>query len=281
MKTTYYRQGNRAGKLLASHLKERTSQVKIPYVRDGHGTKVMNPKAIVDEFAAFYAQLYNLSGDTTQHQPTPQNITTFLEGIHLPQLSTEQATALTNPIVPTKISRALCDTPRHKTPGPDGYSTHYYIVFEDLLLPHLTAIFNHILDTGNIPPEMLEATIVTLPKPGKSTDSCANYCPISLLNADTQLFTKVLVNRIRPLLYQLVSPEKSGFVPGCQVEDNTRRSLDIMELMNSDSSQGLMIALGLYVRGPPQAYLPTQILNWTPIPILFPSSYSHEFRIHL
>ncbi|CAH2246020.1 Hypothetical predicted protein, partial [Pelobates cultripes] len=147
MKTNYYRQGNRAGKILASQLKERNSQMKIPYIKDDTGTKIRNPKAIVDKFAQFYAGLYNLSEDTTQHQPSPQDITTFLEGVTLLRLFNEQATALTNPIVASEVSKALHDTPRHKAPGPDGFSTHYYRVFEDQLLLHLTALFNHILES--------------------------------------------------------------------------------------------------------------------------------------
>ncbi|CAH2224585.1 Hypothetical predicted protein [Pelobates cultripes] len=41
MKTNYYRQGNRAGKILTSQLRERTSQAKIPYINDDTGTKIL------------------------------------------------------------------------------------------------------------------------------------------------------------------------------------------------------------------------------------------------
>ncbi|CAH2275208.1 Hypothetical predicted protein [Pelobates cultripes] len=136
LKTHYYRQGNRAGKLLAYQLKERTSHMKIPYLLDGTGSKQISPKMMVDEFAAFYEALYNLSFDPSQHQPTQPEILYFLDGVGLPQLSSDQAASVDRPITMDEVSKALKDTPRHKALGPDGFSTYYYNVFEDQLIAH-------------------------------------------------------------------------------------------------------------------------------------------------
>ncbi|CAH2297019.1 Hypothetical predicted protein, partial [Pelobates cultripes] len=112
---------------------------------DGNGTKLTNPKLIVEEIATFYGALYNLSEDPLQHQLTPLEIAAYLDRVELPQLSSDQASLLSSKITPEEISKALRETPRHKAQGPDGFSTHYYKVFADQLLPHMTSLFNNIM----------------------------------------------------------------------------------------------------------------------------------------
>ncbi|CAH2294656.1 immunoglobulin superfamily member 1-like [Pelobates cultripes] len=60
---------------------------------------------MVDEFVTFYGMLYNLADDPSQHQPTPPKIATFLDGVELLQLSSDQASSLNSPITSDEISK--------------------------------------------------------------------------------------------------------------------------------------------------------------------------------
>ena len=69
-------------------------------------------------------------------------------------------------------------------------------------------------------PEGVNSTsIVLIPKianPSKLSD----YRPISLCNVIYKVISKCLVNRLRPLLDDLISPEHSAFIPGRMITDN-------------------------------------------------------------
>ncbi|CAH2312373.1 Hypothetical predicted protein, partial [Pelobates cultripes] len=115
-----------------------------------------------------------------------------------------------------EIRRAILSLPKHKAPGPDRLSNYYYHKLETLLTPHLTKLFNTIKMSGTLPTEMLEAHVVTLPKPGKPPTQCENLRPISLLNADIKLYAKLWALRLKTHLTELVSIKQAGYVPGRQ-----------------------------------------------------------------
>lgn len=47
------------------------------------------------------------------------------------------------------------------------------------------------LKEETLPASMAEAIIVVVPKPGKDPELCTSYRPISLLNADAKILTKL------------------------------------------------------------------------------------------
>ncbi|XP_073488868.1 uncharacterized protein [Aquarana catesbeiana] len=169
-----------------------------------HGTKHITPKDIVDQFGSYYSKLYNLTSTSSALPPSSSDIDDFLTNLHLPTLSQEQILQLSSPFSPLEVAAAINVLPLHKAPGPDGFNNEYYKTFSDLLTPYLCHSFNSIANTGCIPPESIQAAIVTIPKPGKPTDQPASYRPISLLNTDTKLFAKLLATRLSDIKAQLI-----------------------------------------------------------------------------
>lgn len=158
-----------------------------------------------------------------------EDIENFLSSIHLPSISTAQLETISTAFSPTEILKTIKKLPLHKAPSPDGFPNEYYKCLSDLITPHLCNTFNHYTTMGKISKESQEALIVTLPKPGKSPDSPANYRPISLLNTDTKLYAKLLAQRLSTIIPQIIHPDQVGFVPGRQASDGTRRLIDLIQ----------------------------------------------------
>lgn len=66
--------------------------------------------------------------------------------------------------------------------------------------------------SGIMPPEVNNTTIVLIPKiphPVKITD----FRPISLCNVIYKVVSKCMVNRLSPVLDDIISPTQSAFIP--------------------------------------------------------------------
>lgn len=152
-------------------------------------------------------------------------IDSFWNILNLPSLSETKLQNLNSP----EINQAIHSLPNGNSPGPNRYSntiTEHFIPLHH----HISAllIFNQAIIDRPVPLEMLQTTIVTMPKPGKTPDCPANFRPISLLNTHIKWYAKLLANRILKVLPTLINPVQVGFIKGRQAPNGTRRLLNIL-----------------------------------------------------
>lgn len=134
----------------------------------------------------------------------------------------------------SEIQKTIASLPINKSPGPYGYFSKCYQNYTDILTPILQRVFQAAAPSASFPSEMLQATVITLSKPGKESDKAQHFRPISLLNVDLKVYAKLLANRIAQLLPSLVKPDQVGFVEGRQATDATRRILNLIHLASGD-----------------------------------------------
>lgn len=161
----------------------------------------------------------------------------------LPSLLPQQSDGLNRPLTLQEVQTVIRSSKLLKSPGPDGLPNEYYRTFLDILASHLQKVCQSFFTSLPPPVEMLQATISTIPKPGKPLDDPANFQPISLLNSDVKLFSKILANRINLLLPSLVSPDQVGFIPHKQARDGTRRVLDLIQSAHISKDDSALISL--------------------------------------
>lgn len=75
------------------------------------------------------------------------------------------------------------------------------------------SIPTEVLNGDAIPDGWNDANVVLIPKV-KDPDCMKNLRPISLCNVTYKLISKVLANRLRKILPEIIAPNQSAFVPG-------------------------------------------------------------------
>lgn len=110
------------------------------------------------------------------------------DNLNLPSVVADQSSLLGSDISAAEIL-AIKSLKCNKPPG---YISEFYKKFATEICPLLKAMFNELLSSGHLPPTLRQTSITLLPKGGKDHLQCASYCPISLLNVDYKISSKVL-----------------------------------------------------------------------------------------
>ena len=140
-----------------------------------------------------------------------------------------------------EVWRALMQMHPTKSPSLDGMSPIFFQKYWDVVGPQVTQSVIHILRIGIMPNGMNDTYICLIPKV-KSPQKITEYRPISLCNVIYKIIAKVLANRLKGVLPEVISDAQSAFVPGRQITDNVLVAFEVMHCINQrrKGKEGLM-----------------------------------------
>lgn len=103
-----------------------------------------------------------------------------------------------------EVQQALGTLQAVKTPGTDGLPAEFYRQYGKQLLPKIHDMVSQALEGGSLPASTVMTTIiVVIPKPDKDTELCSSCWPLSLLNDDVKILSKVLASRMNEVILTL------------------------------------------------------------------------------
>lgn len=98
------------------------------------------------------------------------------------------------------------------------------------------AICEKAFERGTFDTQVAETLLVLIPK-GDHPSSFKDFRPITLCNVIYKLISKVLVNRLRPFLDNIVSPLQSSFILGSGTKDNAIVLQEVIHHLNKKKSK--------------------------------------------
>jgi len=128
-------------------------------------------------------------------------------------------TLLNAPFSREEVQKALFSIGDLKAPGQDGLHAIFYKRFWNMLGDDLVVQVLGAVNSATIPSGWNDTMIVMIPKV-ENPDKVAQFRPISLCNVVYKVISKMLANRMKGILEEIISDHQSAFVPGRLITNN-------------------------------------------------------------
>lgn len=133
---------------------------------------------------------------------------------HIPKLvSREDNFNLNRPVTEEELSEVPKDMQNGKAAGPNGFNVDFFKSCWNIVKQDILNVVEDSKRKKTILKSLNTSFISLIPKE-HSAQTIDKYRPIALCNVVYKIISKVVANRLKPLLPSLVSEEKLGYVEG-------------------------------------------------------------------
>ncbi|CAL1412877.1 unnamed protein product [Linum trigynum] len=147
------------------------------------------------------------------------------------KLQAEDNEELMRPFTKEDVWAALKKMGSRKAPGSDELSVFFFFrKYWSIVGDEVTRAVLQILETGEMT-EGLNHTLITLIPKTKQPVSPKDFRPISLCNVLYKIVSKILANRLKPMLDRIISPAQSAFIPGRFITSNIMAAFECFHTM--------------------------------------------------
>jgi hypothetical protein len=149
---------------------------------------------------------------------------------------------LTRDFTDREIGDALFQIGPLKAPGVDGFPARFFQRNWGILKDEIIAAVKKFFKEGVMPSEINETVIVLIPK-NNDPETLKDFRPISLCNVVYKIVAKCIVNRLRPMLDELINEAQSAFIPGRLTTDNALIAFECFHRSKETRRKGAASAL--------------------------------------
>ena len=129
----------------------------------------------------------------------------------------------------------MAQLPLDKAPGPDGLPARFFQRNWDSLKENIIKAVREFFRTSIMPEGVNETVIILIPKVDEHV-RMTDFRPISLCNVVYKIVAKCLLNRLRALLDDIISPYQSAFIPGRLITDNALLAFECLHFLQHEKN---------------------------------------------
>ena len=205
--------------------RRRKNKIKALQREDGQLTEdILEMKALT---TSFYKTLYTYEGVQNMDRvisTVPRKVTRGMNEI------------LNAPYTDKEVKTALFQMFPTKSPGPDGFPAHFFQRQWEICGDDVTRAVLRIVE-GNESAASINDTILLLIPKVKNPTLLTQFRPISLCNVLYKIASKVISNRLKLVLSDIISEEQSAFVPGRLITDNIITAYECLHFMKRNKAK--------------------------------------------
>ena len=140
----------------------------------------------------------------------------------------EQASSYNGLLTTSECRSALLGMAKRKAPGSDGLPMKFYVKFWGVLGEDLVCVLNSCYRDGCMSLSQCSGVILLSFKKGDRLD-IRNWRPISLLNVDYKLASRVIAGRLLKVIHLVVAKDQTCGVPGRFIGENVAFLRDVVD----------------------------------------------------
>ncbi|KAF7842342.1 ribonuclease H [Senna tora] len=219
---TWLVNGDRYTAYFHNIVKRRRVQNHITTIQDENGGWCDNLKDIQSMGISYFKDIFT---ETSTWQV--DQILSNLGKYHIPSLTDTHLNVLNLPLSEDECFLALNQMKLDGAPGPDGFHVRFYRQFWDIVKGDVLSMLNSFFQNGIMDPKLNMSYITLIPKT-LSPQTFKDFRRISLANVSYKLVTKILCNRLKVILPDIIAPNQSAFLKGRLIGDNILLATEVM-----------------------------------------------------
>jgi hypothetical protein len=159
-------------------------------------------------------------------------------------VSKHENNQLTKDITEEEITKPVWDMDPDKALGPDRFSNRFYRSFWDIIKRDLKKMLNYTLHKKKIRGATNSTFLVLIPK-DSNPSNFSRFHPISLCSSSYKILTKIIANRLKPLLPKLISENQGGFLKDKHITDNIVLVQEAIHSNKKSKALGMVVKLDM------------------------------------
>eukprot|EP00253_Pinus_taeda_P027470 PITA_27470 len=143
-----------------------------------------------------------------------------------------------------EVEEAVKSMPNDKAPGPDGFTINFYKACWPTIKSEIWEVVEDSRRSSTILKSLNSTFLALIPKE-ENAHIPDNFRPIALCNVIYKIISKVIANRFKHILPNLISEEQSGYIEGRQILDNILLAQEMVHTLQTRKKAGMLMQLDL------------------------------------